>query len=134
MFKRYALPTFYLLIVFVCGLAAGVFGYRFYELRTVSANAPLVRPPEEWKKRHLKELDSRLHLTDDERTKISAIMDETHAEMRVFMDKTRPELDRIQQTQYARVKAVLTPAQAAEYDKLHAEREQRREAGRKNGE
>jgi hypothetical protein len=132
MFKRYGLPTIYLLIVFVCGLAVGGFGYRFYEMRTVSANAPVVRPPEEWKKRHLKELDKRLHLTPEETSQISAILDATHAEMREFMDRTRPEMDRIQNAQYAKVKAVLTPAQALEYDKLHAEREQRREAARKN--
>jgi Spy/CpxP family protein refolding chaperone len=133
MFKRYGLPTFYLAIVFVCGLAVGAFGFRFYELRAVSANAPTVRPPEEWKKRHLKDLDSRLHLTPEQRSRISAVLDETHAEMRVFLDKTRPEMDRIQNDQYAKVKAVLTPAQAAEYDRLHAEREHRREAGRKDG-
>lgn len=133
MFKRYGLPTFYLLVVFACGLAVGGFGYRFYELRAVSANAPGVRPPEEWKKKHLKDLDARLHLTPEQRTQISAVLDETHAEMRVFLEKTRPEMDRIQKEQYAKVKAILTPDQAAEYDKLHAERERRREASRKNG-
>src|SRR5579863_7010647 len=132
MLKRYGLPTFYFLVVFICGLAIGVFAYRFYETRTVSASAPVIRPPEEWKKRHLKELNERLHLTAEQTSQISAILDQTHSEMHDLMEKTRPEMDRIQITQYAKVKAVLTPEQAASYDKYHAEREQRRANARKN--
>jgi Spy/CpxP family protein refolding chaperone len=132
MFKRYGLPTFYFLIVFVCGLAIGGFGYRFYEMRTVSANAPVIRNPEEWKKRHLKELNDRLHLTAQQTSQISTILDDTHNEIREMNERMRPELDRIQASQYAKVNAVLTPGQAAEYAKYHAEREkQRRDAGHK---
>jgi Spy/CpxP family protein refolding chaperone len=126
--KRYALPAFYLLVVFFCGLAVGVFGYRFYELKTVSANVtPPPRPtPEEWKRHHLEELKSRLNLTADQVTQISNILEEAHSQMRALMEKNRPEMERIQKNQYARVKALLTPRQATEYDKFHAEREKRR--------
>ncbi len=126
MFKRYGIPTVYLLIVFLCGAAAGVFGFRFYELRTVSASAPGRQSPEEWKRRHLAEMQDRLHLTPDQHQQISAILDDTHAKLRAFMDQTRPEMDRIQKDQYARVLAILTPGQAVEFEKLHLERQQRR--------
>jgi len=126
MWKKYGRPSIYLTIVFLCGLAVGGFGYRFYELKSVSASAPVPRSPEEWKRRHLQELSDRLKLTADQRAKISDVMDQTHSEIRAFMDRTRPEMDRIQETQYARVKALLSPQQAVEYDKFHAEREKRR--------
>ena len=126
MLKRYGIPTVYLLIVFVCGAAAGVFGFRFYELRTVSASAAARPSPEEWKRRHMAELQTRLHLTPDQNQKISAILDDTHAKVRAFMEQTRPEMDRIQKDQFARVTAVLNPEQAAEYERLHRERARHR--------
>jgi Spy/CpxP family protein refolding chaperone len=125
MFKRYGIPTTYLLIVFLCGTAIGVFGYRFYELRTVAASN--TRPsPEQWKRNHMAELQQRLHLTSDQYQQISGILDDTHAKMRVLMDQTRPEMERIQKEQFARVSAVLTPDQMAEYQKLHLDRARRR--------
>jgi Spy/CpxP family protein refolding chaperone len=127
MFKRYGLPTVYLLVVFVCGLAVGGFGYRLYQLRTVSASQPPPpRSPEEFKKRHLAELTRRLNLTPDQEGKLSSIMDETRARTDAFFKKHRSEMDQIQSEQYEKVKAVLTPVQIAEYDKIRAEREARR--------
>jgi len=122
--KRYA-PTLYLLLVFGGGLASGVFGDRMYEQRTVLARPP--RPtPEEWKKRHLDELQGRLHLTPDQSSRISAVLDETHAEMLALMARSEPDMERIQKEQYDKVQAVLTPEQVVEYAKFHAEREKRR--------
>jgi Spy/CpxP family protein refolding chaperone len=128
--KRYALPTFYLLIVFGCGLATGVFGDRLYEKSVVVAGSQPHLKPEEWKKRHLEDLQGRLHLTADQSSRISAVLDETHAEMIALMAKSQPDMERIQKEQYDKVTAVLTPDQAAEYAKFHAERERRRMQGR----
>jgi Spy/CpxP family protein refolding chaperone len=125
--KRYGLPTLYLLIVFGCGLATGVFGDRLYETRVVVAGGAPPRPtPDEWKKKHLDDLQKRLHLTADQSSRISAVLDETHAEMIALMAKSQPDMERIQKEQYDKVTAVLTPDQAAEYAKFHAEREARR--------
>jgi len=126
--KRYGLPTLYLLIVFGCELATGVFGYRMYYQQTVIAHT---RPSlEEWKARHIAELQKRLNLTPDQSTRILAVLDETHSEMLALMAKSQPDMERIQREQYDKVKAVLTPDQAAEYAKFHAEREKRRMQGR----
>jgi hypothetical protein len=124
--KRYGLPTLYLLIVFGCGLATGVFGDHLYETRVVVAGSPPRLKPEEWKKRHLEDLQGRLHLTADQSSRISAVLDETHSEMIALMAKSQPDMERIQKEQYDKVTAVLTPDQAAEYAKFHAERERRR--------
>lgn len=127
MLKRYGLPTVYLLIVFVCGLAVGVFGYRLYELRNVSASAPgPPKNPEEWKQRHLTELRERLKLTDTQLKQVSSVMDGARKQYQSFFERFKPEIERIQDDQYAKVRALLTPEQAAEYDKLRAEREARR--------
>ena len=129
--KRYGLPTLYLLIVFGCGLATGVFGDRFYEARIVMAGGSQPRlKPEEWKKKHLDDLKDRLHLTADQTSRISAVLDETHSEMIALMAKSQPDMERIQKEQYDKVTAVLTPDQAAEYAKFHAEREARRRQNR----
>lgn len=134
MFKRYGIPTIYLLVVFVGGLAIGVSGYRFYEIKTVSANPSVPVSPEKWKQRHIQEMKSRLHLTDSQSAQLGTILDETRSEYREVMERSRPDMERIQAEQYARVKAILTPEQLPEYDKFHAEREtHRREMDRKMG-
>ena len=96
-----------------------------YRQQTVQAGQ-VRESPDQWKKRHMKELQSRLNLTPDQATKILAVLDQTHAEMVGFMAKNQPEMERIQKRQYDKVTAVLTPEQAAEYAKFHAEREKRR--------
>ncbi len=130
MFRRYGSPTIYLLVVFACGLAVGALGYRFYQLKTVTASAAPSRPsPKEWKKKHIAELNTRLHLTAEQTSQISAILDDAHKDIRAVMKTVEPEMDRIQQTQYAKVKAALTPEQAAEYEKFHQERIRKRALG-----
>ncbi len=134
MFKRYGIPTLYLLVVFVGGLAIGVSGYRFYEIKSVSANPPLPVSPEKWKQRHIQEMKDRLHLTEEQSQQLGSIMDEARSQYREVMERSRPDMERIQAEQYARVKAILTPAQIPEYDKFHAEREaHRRDIDRKMG-
>lgn len=131
MLKRYGLPTLYLLVVFLCGSVVGVFGYRLYELRIVSA-APSRPSPEEWKKRHLQEMQSRLHLDPGQVSQLSGIMDRTRDQMRSVMVRNEPEMDAIQAEQFSSIKGILRPNQVAEYEKYHAEREQRRAAARRN--
>jgi Spy/CpxP family protein refolding chaperone len=92
----------------------------------VAGGAPARPTPDEWKKKHLDDLQKRLHLTADQSSRISAVLDETHAEMIALMAKSQPDMERIQKEQYDKVTAVLTPDQAAEYAKFHAEREARR--------
>lgn len=128
MLKRYGIPTFYLVIVFVCGLVIGLSSYRYYEIRTVDAVSAPPRPPEEWKRRHIKEMRLRLNLTPEQTAKLSDILDQTRSQYHDLMEKSRPDMERIQADQYARVKAILTSAQVPEYEKFHAEREAQRRA------
>ncbi len=127
MLKRFGIPTLYLLAVFLCGSALGAFGYRYYSEVRVSANGP--RPtPEQWKRKHLKEMQSRLHLSDDQTSRLSSILDDTRGKYHDLMEKQRPDMERIQAEQYSSVKAILTPGQIPEYERFHAEREKQRHA------
>ena len=127
MLKRFGNPAVYLFIVFVCGLALGGLGYRYYS--EIHAFASETRPsPEKWKQRHIKEMKTRLHLTDDQTLRLSAILDDTRGQYRELMEKQRPDMERIQAEQYAKVKAILNADQIPEYDRFHAEREKQRRA------
>ncbi len=122
MLKRFGIPALYLVIVFLCGMAVGGFGDHFYLTKSEPPR------PEQWKRQHLREMRSRLKLSDGQTAQLSAILDETRSEYGQLMDKNRPEMERIQAAQYAKVKAILRPDQVPEYDRYHAERERQRRA------
>ena len=78
---------------------------------------------------------TRLSLTNDQVTQLSAIMDSTKArfhEVRSKWDKeahirAKPELKAIQEDQVQKIKEILTEAQRPEYDKYRADREKQRQ-------
>ncbi len=115
----------YLAILFLSGVAVGAFGLRLYTLNSVRAGG---RPtPEEFKRRYVSELRSRLSLTDDQVDKLGPILEETRKQIRELRDKHRPELKAIQDEQTQRIRALLTDSQQAEYTKFLDEREKERE-------
>lgn len=124
--RRASLTTIlYLAILFLSGVAVGAFGLRLYTLNSVRASG---RPtPEEFKRRYIAELRSRLNLTDDQVAKLGPILDETRRQIRELRDKHRPELKAIQDEQSQRIRALLTDSQQAEYTQFLDEREKQRE-------
>ena len=118
----------YLLLTFVSGAAVGGFGTWLYGSRSVSANNGGSKrfSPEEYRKRYIGELDGRLHLTDEQKTRLNAIMDATRVLYREVTDKHRPEYDAIFQHQNAQIAAMLTPEQQGQFKKFNEEREMRR--------
>ena len=71
----------YMALVFVCGGVVGAFAYRLYTVSGVSANVGQ-RNPEEFRKRFMADLKSRLQLNDDQAAKLGVIMDETRMRVR----------------------------------------------------
>jgi len=123
--RRTRLTTIlYLAVLFLSGVAVGAFGLRLYTLNAVKAGG---RTPEEFKRRYIAELRTRLNLTDDQLSKLGPILDETRRQIRELRDKHRPELKAIQDEQSQRIRALLTDAQQAEYSKFLEEREKQRE-------
>ena len=112
----------YLLLVFLSGAVVGAVGHRFYYKEKFT---PPPRPtPEEFRRRYMEEIRTRLKLTDEQVRQIEAILDETR-------DRYRAQMRAVQEEQTARIRAVLNPAQQAEYEKMRQEREKRRKRGHK---
>jgi hypothetical protein len=119
----------YVGLVFASGVVLGVSGHRLYTLSTVSAKAP--RNPEEFRKGLVAEYQRRLQLSDQQVTQLNTILDETLAQYKAAHDKLVPELQAIHTTQIDRVRAMLSPQQQTEYEKMRQERQQRQKQERK---
>lgn len=125
--RRSSLTTaLYLVLLFLSGVAVGAFGLRLYNLHSVHANGP--RPnSEEFRRRYIADLSSRLKLTDDQVSKLGPILDETGKQIRELREKHRPELKAIQDEQTQKIRAILDPSQQAEFSKFQEEREKERQ-------
>ena len=133
--KRATLSTaLYVTLVFLSGAVVGGFAHRLYMVNTVFS-VPVSPKPEDVRRKIVEEMRTRLSLTNDQVTQLSAIMDSTKArfhEVRSKWDKeahirARPELKAIQEDQVQKVKEILTEAQRPEYDKYRADREKQRQ-------
>jgi polyhydroxyalkanoate synthesis regulator phasin len=117
----------YLSLLFVSGVAVGVFGHRLYTLNSVNATSINPRNPEEFRRRYVAEMRSRLKLTDDQVARLGPILDETRQRHQELMDKHRPEFKAIHDEQVRKIRGMLTDSQQTEYTALLAEREKLRQ-------
>lgn len=125
----------YLLIVFVSGTIVGAFGHRLYTVGSVNAGAVQQRrlSPEEFRARYVSDLQTRLHLDQEQTTRLNAILDETHKKFHAMRERHKPEADKLQQEQRDQIRAMLNPSQQAEYLKFVEEQDRKRkERGRKH--
>jgi Spy/CpxP family protein refolding chaperone len=122
----------YMALVFACGGVVGAFAHRLYTVSGVSANAA-PRNPEEFRKRYMAEMKTRLQLTDDQAAKLGAIMDDTRVRFRDVREKFEPEMQKIREDQRQKISELLSPTQQAEWQKIMEER-QRRRGGKKDRE
>lgn len=120
----------YMALVFVCGGVVGAFAHRLYTVSGVSANAGQ-RNPEEFRKRFMADLKSRLQLNDDQAAKLEAILDETGMRVRATRDTIEPELKKIRDDQRQRISDLLSPSQQAEWQKINDERQRKRDSKKK---
>jgi hypothetical protein len=111
----------YVGLVFLSGAVLGAFLHRLYTVSAVSANAP--RNPEEFRRRYMEEMKSRLKLTPDQVTALSTILDETRTRVRATRESIEPDIQKIRDEQQAKVHEILRPDQRGEYDKMRVERE-----------
>ncbi len=113
--------TLYLLLVFGSGVLVGALGYRYM---AGTPHAPPRPSPEEFKRRYMEEMRTRLRLSDDQARLIETILDETR-------EKYRAQMRAVQEEQTSRIRAVLDEWQRAEYEKMRQEREERRKRAHK---
>jgi hypothetical protein len=129
--RRATLTTgLYLSLLFLSGVVVGVFGHWLYTLNSVNASVN-PRNPEEFRRRYVAEMRTRLQLTGDQVTRLGPILDETrqrHHELHhELIDKHRPEFKAIQDEQIRKIRGILTDAQQAEYTRMLDEREKQRQ-------
>ncbi|MCU1274399.1 MAG: hypothetical protein JWO48_1830 [Bryobacterales bacterium] len=121
--RRTTLTTaLYLALLFFAGVAVGAFGLRLYTMNPVSASGP-----EEFRRRYVAELQSRLKLTDQQVKQLQPILDETRQRHRELREKHKPEFIAIHDEQVRKIRLMLTGAQQAEYTTLLEEREKQRQ-------
>jgi hypothetical protein len=124
--------AFYMALVFACGGVVGAFAHRLYTVAGVSANVGQ-RNPEEFRKRFMADLKTRLQLSGDQAEKLSAIMDDTRVQFREVRKKFEPEMQKIREDQRQRISELLSPSQQAEWEKIMQERQRRRESKKREG-
>ena len=117
----------YMALVFACGGVAGAFAYRLYTVSGVSANVG-PRNPEEFRKRFMADLKSRLQLNDDQAAKLGVILDETRLRVRAARSSIEPELEKIRDDQKQKISELLSPSQQLEWQKIVDERQRKRES------
>lgn len=116
----------YVLLIFLSGAAVGALGFRLYTVSSVSATT--TRRPEEWRKRYLAEMQTRLGLNAQQLKDLNAILDETRTRFHEARERQRPEMDAIKQQQVGKIRAILDDRQQTEYEKMRQEREAREKA------
>jgi len=123
--KRSTLSTaLYLFLVFAGGAAVGGFAHRLYTMDTVLAK------PEEYRRKIVDELHTRLSLTAQQLVQLNAIFDATKTRVKEVKDRwaeqakqaSKPELKAINEDQAEKIKAMLTDTQRVEYEQFRAER------------
>jgi hypothetical protein len=120
----------YLFLIFASGTFVGAYGLRLYT-GTVVANTT-ARAAEDARRQYLAELQSRLKLTPEQLQKLQTIRDETREHARQAHETYDSTLKQIKEHHHQTVSAMLTPQQRPEYEKFHAELEQRAKKVGKN--
>jgi hypothetical protein len=125
--------TIYLSLVFLSGILVGGVSYRVYSLKTVSASTTSSRrpTPEEFRRRYVNDLRTRLNLDGKEVSQIQQILDQTDMEFHQLRASMNAQAQALHDQQVARIKAILAPDQEAGYDQFRAERDRKRKAENK---
>jgi hypothetical protein len=118
--------TISMLAVFLSGIAVGGVGHRLYTVKSVVANTPQpVKSPEDFRKKYLEEMESRLKLSSTQVQKLNVILDETRTLWKQEKERDKAELKRIHDAQVDQVRSILTDAQKPVYEQFHREREEK---------
>jgi hypothetical protein len=115
----------YVGLVFASGVVLGIFGHSLYAVSTIASTKS--KNPEEFRKKVIAEYRSRLHLSDDQVTKLNAIMDETRARVEETRQKMHPAYQKIRGEQNEKIRQLLSSDQQLEFDKMQKEREERQQ-------
>ena len=119
----------YLLVVFLCGAVAGSFGHRLYMMNSVKAEST----PDDYRRRYVEEMRTRLKLDEGQVAKIGVIFDDTRRKVRELYASKKPEMKVIQDEQTSRINGMLNEKQQQEYRRFQQEREANRRSRSSGG-
>jgi hypothetical protein len=117
-----------LFAVFGSGIVVGAFGYHSYTAKTVSATTgpPAKKDsPEEWRRKYVSELKTRLNLDDSQLKQLNAILDDTRERFKVLKERQKQETDEVRGNHTERVRAMLRPEQLSAYQLFRDERDRK---------
>jgi len=124
--KRSLTVPLYVLLVFLSGVMVGAVGYRLYNARSVNATVQPKMKPEEWRKRVVEEMQTRLKLNPEQVGKLESTFDTTHQRFTEYDQRSKAERKAIVEDQHQTIRGFLNDEQRAEYEKYLLERQQRR--------
>jgi hypothetical protein len=114
-----------LLLVFLSGALVGVLAHRAYILNPNRyAAAPRPPGPDDWRKRYVDDMRTKVQLDEQQVVQLEQILDETGAAVRKNLINAHKMNEDLHAQQVARVNAVLRSDQRPLYEKLRQEREQ----------
>jgi hypothetical protein len=116
----------YVALVFLSGAVVGIFGYRLYTARTVSASVNVPRPAD-FRKKYVEDITVRVHLSPEQVAQVGAILDETRNRWNEEHNRSKQQLAQIHDDQVQKIHEILSPAQVPDYEKFRVEREKERE-------
>jgi uncharacterized membrane protein len=129
--KRSLAVPLYVLMVFLSGTLVGAVGYRLYSAKAVSATVAPKPKPEEWRKRVVEDMRTRMKLSDDQVGKLQAAFDATRQHFAAYDQRSKAERKAIIEEQHQTIRSFLSDEQRIEYDKFLQERQQRRAEAQK---
>ena len=108
--------AFYVSLVFASGVAVGSFGQRLYNTKSVMAKTN--SPQEDFRKKYLKEMESRLKLSSGQLQTLTTILDETRSRYHSIKAKYDPEMKAAREEQRDKVRQMLNEPQRAEFERI----------------
>jgi len=112
------------LLVFLSGALVGALAYRAYMINpNRAAAAPRQPGPEDWRKRYVDDMRTKVQVDDQQVVQLEQILDETGAAVRKNLINVHKLNEDLHTQQIDRITAMLRPEQRPLYEKLRQERE-----------
>ncbi len=117
----------YVGLIFLSGVAVGVFGHRLYIVSSVNAGPPT---PAEFRKQLVSEMTAKVKLRPEQVTRLNQILDQTKAKFDAADDRKkkemRPEYMAIRNEQTELIRQMLDDGQKPAFEQFRQERRERR--------
>jgi hypothetical protein len=114
-----AKAALFAVLLFGLGAIVGALAHRYYAATAVSA-----KTAEDFRSKYVSEMQTKLKLNQHQVDQLQVILDETKAKVKSVRESYHPEMVKIKDDQLTRVKSILSPEQAKQYEAMVAEREQ----------